>query len=110
MKNDKKRQYTIHETDVILDKDRLKSILRSKKMEYIELYRRVKVKYGLDIHYKGFMALLDNRSSWKLLYAWAIVDVLDINPEDIFRIIRVDVEEKIKEKEEWNKKYGNKKG
>lgn len=95
----------IHKKDVIINKIKLIYILQDKGMNYIELYEKVVDKYGLSLSYKGFMSLLSNRSSWKLLYAWAIVDVLNINFKDIFKVVDVDVEKKKKEKEKWKEKY-----
>jgi hypothetical protein len=103
-----KKPYTIHETEILLNKDKLKVILDRKGMEFIELHRKVSDKYGLDITYKGFMSLLGNRSTWKLLYAYAIADVLLIDIKDVFDIVAVDVEKVKKEKAEWKKQYQNK--
>lgn len=102
------RKIILHKTDVILNKDKLKDILDSKDLTYIQLWERVVESYGLDLSYKGFMSLMTNRSSWKLLYAYAIVDVLGISLKDIFDIIDVDIEEKLKEKEQWRKQYQEK--
>jgi hypothetical protein len=105
-----KKPYTIHKTDVILNKEALKDVLDRQGMEYIQLYEKAKEKYGLDMTYKGFMSLASNRSAWKLIYAWAIADVLHVDIKDIFNKVDVDVEAKIREKEEWNKNYGKNKG
>lgn len=99
------RTFTLHEKDIVLNKGKLKNILDSKGLSYIDFYEKVVDVYGLDISYKGFMSLLSNRSTWKLLYAWAIVDVLGITIKDIFEIVDVDVNKLIKEKEEWKRKY-----
>lgn len=99
------RTFTLHEKDIVLNKGKLKNILDSKGLSYIDFYEKVVDAYGLDISYKGFMSLLSNRSTWKLLYAWAIVDVLGITVKDIFEIVDVDVNKLAKEKEEWKRKY-----
>ena len=103
-----RKPYNIHATDIQLKKDYLKEILDNRGLEYIQFFHQVKDDYGLDMEYKGFMSLLQNRSAWKLLYAWAIADSLNVDMKDLFEIIEVDVEQKIKEKEEWNQKYGKK--
>lgn len=100
-----RRASTIHSTDVEINKKKLKEILDRRGLEYIELYRRAVEKFGLDISYKGFMQLLSNNSSWKLLYAWAITDILLIKMEDVFDIIKVDVEKKALDREIWKEKY-----
>lgn len=99
------RTPTIHETDILLDKDKLKEILDRRGMEYMELWERVVKKYGLDLTYKGFMSLLSNRSTWKLLYAHAISDILLINYTEIFNVVSVDVERVAKQKEKWKERY-----
>lgn len=78
-----------HKKDIKLNREKLHKILESQKMEYIELHNKVSTKFGLDLQYKGFMSLMSNKSSWKLLYAHAIADVLNINYTDIFEIVDV---------------------
>ena len=102
------RTTILHKTDIVLNKNRLKGILDRKGMGYIELHEKISDpngKFGLDITYKGFMSLLSNRSTWKLIYAHAITDVLNIGINDIFDVIKVDTEKLAKEKEEWKRKY-----
>jgi hypothetical protein len=99
------REVSLHEKDIILNKNKLKNILNKKGLSYIDFHAKVIDAYGLDLSYKGFMSLLDNRSSWKLLYAYAITDVLNIGIKDIFDVIDVDIDKKAKEKEEWKRKY-----
>lgn len=100
-----KKLYTIHKTDVVLDGEKLKDIIDKKGMDYTELYETTKEQYGLDLTYKGFMSLLKNRSNWKLIYAWAIADVLKTNIADLFCMIDIDVDKAIKDKEKWKEKY-----
>lgn len=106
----KRKPYTIHEKDIKLDRDALKMVLDSKSMEYIDLYYMVCDEYGTDISYKGFMSLLKNRSNWKLIYAWAIADVLSVDMKSLFEVVKVDIPATIKEKEKWNEIYGKNKG
>lgn len=108
------KKFTIHEKDIILNRNKLNVILENRKiddkgMDYAELHRRISSLYGLNLSYKGFMSLVENRSTWKLLYAYAITDVLEIGIDDIFDVVNIDVEEVKREKEEWNKKYQKKK-
>lgn len=99
------RTPTIHEKEIVINKNKLKSILDSKGMEYKELHKKIYDKYGLDLRYKGFMSLLDNRSTWKLLYAHAISDILNIDYLEIFEIVDIDVEKVRKYKEKWKQRY-----
>jgi hypothetical protein len=96
---------TIHGKEAVINKDNLKNILDHKGMEFIDLHYKIKEAYNLDLEYKGFMSLIQNRSSWKLLYAWAIADILNIDIKDIFEIVDIDVNKKKKEKEKWKEKY-----
>lgn len=100
-----KKPYTIHKTDVLLNKSKLTDILNKKDIDYKELWEKVVHNYGLDISYKGFMSLITNRVTWKLHYAWAIVDTIDIGFTDIFEVVKVDVEKKKKEKEIWKRNF-----
>lgn len=89
----------------MLNRDKLKSLIDSKGIDYTDLYDKAVEVYGLDISYKGFMSLLSNRSSWKLLYAYAISDILNVKIHDLFDVVDVDVNKKINEKKEWREKY-----
>lgn len=95
----------LHKKDIVLNKDNLKKELNKFGMNFSMLFDKVKKEYGLDIEYKSFMSLIDNRSSWKLLYAYAIIDVINADIDDIFDIVDVDIDKKIEEKKRWNKKY-----
>ena len=102
------RKVSLHEKDVLLNRDRLIEVLDSQGMNHKDLYHKITEKYGLDISYKGFMNLITNRSSWKLLYAYTIIEVLSINLRDIFEMVDINIDKKIKEKEKWKSKYQNK--
>jgi hypothetical protein len=101
------RTPTIHKKEIVLDKEKLGEILDRRGMEYTVLHEKVQDKYGLDITYKGFMSLLSNRSTWKLLYAHAICDILLIGYTEIFDIVDVDFDKEMKKREKW-KEYKNK--
>lgn len=99
------RTPTIHKKDMIVNKDKLKEILDRRGIEYIQLWEQVCDRFGLDLSYKGFMSLMSNRSTWKLLYAHAIVEVLMIHYNEIFDLVDIDVEKEKKKKEKWKIKY-----
>jgi hypothetical protein len=107
---------TTHKRDMYIDKDKLRSIMDNynsihdlkEAFTFIELFYKVKDKYEFDLSYKGFMSLLDNRNTWKLIYAWAIADVLDVQIGDIFYVVELDVNKIIAERKEWNIKYNKK--
>jgi hypothetical protein len=99
------RTVTLHKKDIVLNRRKLKEVLDRRGLNYKELYNKVIDDFGLDLHYKGFMSLLSNRSSWKLLYSHAITDVLKISTDDIFDVVDIDIDKKIEEKEKWKEKY-----
>ncbi|PGO60626.1 hypothetical protein [Priestia megaterium] len=102
----RKKPYTIHGTDMVLNKDNLRRILDEKSYKFKDLYDMICHQYDLDLTYNSFMGnMISNRATWKLHYAWAIVQVLHIDIPDIFDIVRINVPEKAKEKEEWKEKY-----
>lgn len=109
MKKQVERTPTIHKKELVVNRQKLKIILDSKGMEFIQLHKRIEERYGLDLKYKGFMSLLANRSTWKLLYAHAIAEELSIDYKDIFEMVDVDVNKVKKEKEEWKAKYEKRK-
>lgn len=100
----KERTPTIHKKEMLLNKDKLKEILDRRGLEYIGFHDKLtgeNSKYGLDLTYKGFMSLLSNRSTWKLLYAHAICDLLLINYTEIFELVDVDFDKEMKKREKW---------
>lgn len=107
-KSKKLRTPTIHKKEIFINKDKLKMILDSRGLEYIEFHDKLTRRdseYGLDLTYKGFMSLLSNRNTWKLLYAHAICDTLKVSYEDIFDLVDVDIEREKIIKKEWKEKY-----
>lgn len=107
VKEKKPRTPTIHGKEMVLNEKKLAEILERRGMEYKELWERVIERYKLDLTYKGFMSLLRNRATWKLLYSHAITDVLLINYMDIFEVIDVDIEAEKEKREKWKEKYQN---
>jgi hypothetical protein len=99
------RTVTLHKKDIVINKNKLKEVMDSRGMSYTELHEKVVDKFGLDITYKGFMSLMSNRSTWKLLYAHAITEVLHTTTNEVFDVIDIDIEKKAKEKKAWKEKY-----
>lgn len=104
---EKRKAHTIHDTEIVLNKKKLKEILDGRGMGYMELHIKIVDTYGLDLSYKGFMSLLSNRATWKLLYAHVIAETLKINYMEIFELISVDVNEVMEQKEVWKARYQN---
>lgn len=51
------------------------------------------------------MSLLYNQSSWKLLYAYVIQEVVDVPFTQFFKLVTVDVEDRKRQKQEFKIKY-----
>lgn len=92
MSDKKHRSPIVHRTEIMVNRKKLKAVLDCKGLEYIDLYNLIVVKFGIDLSYKGFMSIIAGKATWKLLYAYAIVDVLNIQIMDIFELIEMDVE------------------
>lgn len=41
-------------------------------------------KYGFTIIYNSFMELLNNNVSWKLVYAFSVADMLEVDINELF--------------------------
>ncbi|AYP68369.1 hypothetical protein PQE75_gp110 [Bacillus phage vB_BcoS-136] len=100
----------INNKEMILNRIKLKDLLDSKGMDYVSLHDKVESAYGLNLTYKSFMSNISNNYTWKLLYAHAIADVLNVGIYDLFDIVDVDIEKRKQKKEQWKKKYQKKKG
>lgn len=95
----------IHKKEMEINKAKLKIVITTKKeWNFKELWKRMVDAYGLDLEYKSFMALLQNNISWKLTYAQAICEMIDVSIDEIFDWVEIDVEEEKKKREE-RKKY-----
>lgn len=99
------RTIALHKKDIVINKAKLRSIIESRGMGFLDFHEKVVDEYGLDLAYKSFMTLLDNRSTWKLLYAVAITDTLNIDIFDVFELRDVDVDKKLQERKSWQDKY-----
>ncbi|MGV4321165.1 hypothetical protein [Bacillus mojavensis] len=100
-----KKQHIVHQTEAILNKNKLKSILDKKGLGYKEFHEELVDKYGIGLKYVSFMHILDNRATWKLTYAFIIIDFLKIELSEIFELVTVDVEKAVQEKEKRKEKY-----
>lgn len=101
----KSRTPILHQTEIMINRSILKDILDNRGLEYTDLYHMVVDKFGLDLSYKGFMSVIAGQATWKLLYAYAISDVLDVEIKDIFDLVPVDVDKMRDQKEHKRSKY-----
>jgi hypothetical protein len=82
-----------HGKEMILNEAKVKNALQNKKWTFKELYERINVKYELDLKYRGFMNTIKNKNQWKLIYAYAIADLLEVPVEELFEVKEVESDE-----------------
>ena len=99
------RTSTIHKMDMHINKEKLERIMKNQELTFVELHSRAVTNFGLDLSYKGFMSLLYNQSTWKLLYAYVIQEVLDVPFTEFFELVEIDVEGRKRQKEEFKNRY-----
>lgn len=80
-----------NKTDMVLDKDRFKKACHG--MKKTDVWLKMTAEFGLEIQYKSFLNLLENRVTWRLIYAHALVSVLGKQIDDLFHIVYVDAED-----------------
>lgn len=79
--------YTAHHgTEILINETQLNLALKNKQWNKRELHDRINMKYDLDLKYRGFMNTLQNKNQWKLIYAYAIADLLEKPIEELFYI------------------------
>lgn len=105
METKKSRTPLVHKTDVVIDRKKLKAILDSKGLEYVDLYDKVVAEFGLDLTYKGFMSVIAGKATWKLLYAYAVANVLNVEIMDIFELVKTGVKKAEKPEKRVKRRY-----
>lgn len=100
------RRINENKKEVVLNRNKFDAMTEG--YSYKELWHEMTTVYGIDISYNGFGSMIRGLNTWKLTYAWVLADMLKVSIEDLFVLIDVDVEKKIKETIEWQKKYQNK--
>jgi hypothetical protein len=85
-----------HKIDICIKREKVDKFLFDNDWKLPEFLNRIQIKYGIDLKYKGLSSLLENKCSWKLLYAYAISDFMKLSIYELFEITNA----KTKEKEE----------
>lgn len=80
-----------HGFDIQIDKRKLDVLLGNRS--YADFYRELVDEWNLDIQYKSFMALLNGKSRWLLVYAFAIAKKLNTNIEELFYPIKIEIDD-----------------
>lgn len=99
------RHFLLHRQDVFIKKEKLDSLMFGKFKTYKDVLEQIKNKYGIVMSYKGFFTLLSNKSSWKLLYAMALCEVLETDINTLFEIREVNLDDKLRKSIEMKNKY-----
>lgn len=68
----------------IIDVEILKNELKYLKINKKDLWKIAKIKYGMDLEYKGFVALTNNKAGWKVEYALIVSDIIKVPIERLF--------------------------
>ena len=97
------RKINKNEKEVVLDRNKFDGMTEG--FSYKDLWHEMTTVYGIDISYNGFGSMIRGLNTWKLTYAWVLADILKVRIEDLFVLVDVDVEKKIEETLEWQRKY-----
>ena len=97
------RKINKNEKEVVLDRNKFD--VMTKGFSYKDLWHEMTTVYGIDISYNGFGSMVRGLNTWKLTYAWVLAEILKVRIEDLFVLVDVDVEKKIEETLEWQRKY-----
>jgi hypothetical protein len=73
-----------HDVDIQIDKDKFLELVRKKNQDIGDFHKEFTQKYGINIRYTTLTNLLDNLTTWKLLYAWYIAKELGVQIEELF--------------------------
>lgn len=79
-----------HKVNTVINEDKLKFLLQQRGWTYKELVERLRNRYGVEIKYKGLVPLFSNKANWKLLYAYILCDLLEVNINDLFDLVESD--------------------
>lgn len=85
--------------EMFIKRDKVDSFRHKKRWTNVDLLERLQKCYGIDLKYKGFASLLDNCGSWKLLYAYALSDLMELSIYELFEM-KETKQKKLSEEEE----------
>ena len=97
------RKINKNEKEVVLDRNKFDGMIKG--YSYKDLWHEMTTVYGIDISYNGFGSMIRGLNTWKLTYAWVLASILHVQIEDLFMIVDVDIDAKLKERKEWQNKY-----
>lgn len=97
------RKINKNEKEVVLDRNKFDSLTQG--FSYKDIWHEMTTTYGIDISYNGFGSMIRGLNTWRLTYAWVLAEILHVEIKDIFVLIDIDVDKKVEERKEWQKKY-----
>lgn len=99
------RKINENEKEVVLDRLKFDSYVGNHS--YKSIWREMTTVYGMDLSYNALGAMIRGQNSWRLTYAWVVSDILSVRIEDLFFMKNIDVDKKIQDTLEWQRKYQN---
>lgn len=97
------RKINKNEKEVIINREAFENLMGN--YTYKDIWHEMTTVYGMDITYNALGSMIRGLNTWKLTYAWVLAEILHVKIEDIFILVNVDVEKKVKERKSWQKKY-----
>jgi hypothetical protein len=73
-----------------IDERKFSHLLREKKLNNKEFFYKLIEKYGFTFRYSNFMELVKNNINWRLSYALAICEMLEVEIPELF-VLKGDV-------------------
>lgn len=71
-------------TDAYIDRQKFQMLIGGKQWTAKEFHQRWTSRYGFKMKYNNFMELINNNVGWKLVYAFAISEMLEVNIDELF--------------------------
>lgn len=76
-------------TNILVKEQLLRELTEKKGWTLVELNNQAGEKYGYKFDYRSFMSLVRNDNAWKILYAWAVSDVLGVSMYELFEVVKI---------------------
>lgn len=99
------RKINQNEKEVVLDRAKFDSYLG--EYSYKSIWHDMQTVYGMDLSYNALGSMIRGQNTWKLTYAWVVSQILGTTIDDLFVLVDIDVDKKIQETIEWQRKYQN---
>jgi len=71
-------------TEATINRNVFQNLIGANRWTAKEFHERWILRYGFTIKYNNFMELINNNVSWKLVYAFAIAEMLTVDINELF--------------------------